>query len=212
MAAALAYFFFVLLANLTATLFFPVPLGPLGGMEISIGTLIFGLTFTQRDRMHWKGRRFVYSVIFLTAIVNVVVVSTVARLWAPGWAESWHNAGATWMAAGARDLALTSARVLLASFLAIIIAESADTEVYHRLLHRSWMVRVLRSNAVSIPIDTVIFNVVAFGGVFPPQRILGIMAGEVIVKFMIAAAWALWVPKRDPHRNRPIQPLPSPAQ
>lgn len=197
MGAALAYFTFVLLANVTATLFFRVPLGPLGGLEISVGTLVFGLTFTQRDRMHWKGRPFVYTVIVTTAVLNVVLVSLLARLWAPGWAEAWAAADWAWLAGGAADLAATSDRVLLASFLAILIAETADTEVYHRLRHRSWFVRVMRSNAVSIPVDSVVFTLIAFGGVFPTDRILAIIAGDLVMKSLIATGWACWVPKRE---------------
>ena len=47
------YILAVLAANYTATWFIPLPIF---GM-VSVGTLIFGITFTQRDRVHRYGRR-----------------------------------------------------------------------------------------------------------------------------------------------------------
>jgi hypothetical protein len=44
------------------------------------------------------------------------------------------------------------------------------------------MLKVASSNAVSIPIDTLIFNLIAFLGVFPPLQLLAIMWGEIVVK------------------------------
>ena len=47
------YIVAVLAANYTATWFIPLPIF---GM-VSVGTLIFGVTFTQRDRVHRPDRR-----------------------------------------------------------------------------------------------------------------------------------------------------------
>ena len=58
----------VLVANYTATWFIPLPVF---GM-VSVGTLVFGITFTQRDRVHRYGRRAVYTMIFLAAIGMVL--------------------------------------------------------------------------------------------------------------------------------------------
>ena len=41
----------VLVANYTATWFIPLPVFGL----VSVGTLVFGVTFTQRDRVHRFG-------------------------------------------------------------------------------------------------------------------------------------------------------------
>ncbi len=54
----------VLAANYTATWFVPLPVF---GM-VSIGTLIFGITFTQRDRVHRHGRKAVYAMILAAAL------------------------------------------------------------------------------------------------------------------------------------------------
>ena len=150
----------VLAANYTATWFMPLPVF---GM-VSVGTLIFGVTFTQRDRVHRYGRKAVYGMILVAAIGMVL--------------ESLFL-GVEW-------------RIILASFIAIVLSEAADTEIYHQLLHRSWLQRVAGSNLVSIPLDSLLFNLIAFGGVFAPAMLTAIIFGEIVAKFTTCALAALW--------------------
>ena len=160
----------VLVANYTATWFIPLPVF---GM-VSVGTLVFGITFTQRDRVHRYGRRAVYTMIFLAAVGMVL--------------ESLFL-GVEW-------------RIIAASFLAIVISETADTEVYHRMLEKSWYIRVAGSNAVSIPMDSILFNLIAFAGVFAPAMLVAIIFGEIVAKFATGALAALWrAPQRTPPRH-----------
>jgi uncharacterized PurR-regulated membrane protein YhhQ (DUF165 family) len=145
------YILAVLAANYTATWFIPLPVF---GM-VSVGTLIFGVTFTQRDRVHRFGRRRVYSMILLAAVGMVLESIFLGVAW----------------------------RIILASFIAIVLSETADTEIYQRLLHRSWIQRVTGSNLVSIPLDSLLFNLLAFAGVFAPGMLLAIIFGEIVCKF-----------------------------
>lgn len=131
---------------------------------VSVAVFIFGLTFTLRDYVHHAGRRAVYGMIGASAVLNVLAAFVLG----------------------------VEPRIIAASFLAIILAEVADTEVYQRLLARPWLARVTGSNAVSIPLDTLIFNGVAFAGVFAPVLLLQIMVGEVIVKTAVGGLAALW--------------------
>lgn len=142
---------------------------PVGSLLVSLGTITFAATFTLRDHIHQRGRRVVYSAIATAAVVNVVVAVVLGISW----------------------------RIIGASFLSICVAESADTEMYQRLLHRSWIVRVLSSNAVSIPIDTIVFTLLAFAGLpdFPVPVLLAIIAGDMTLKFLIAGAIAVWRPR-----------------
>lgn len=135
-----------------------------GGALVAVGTLTFGATFTLRDRLHQHGRRTVYGVIAVAALANIL---TALLLGIP-------------------------ARIIGASFLAIVLAETADTEVYQRLLARSWWLRVAGSNAISVPLDTVLFTLLAFGGVFPPAMLFALIVGDIIAKFVIAGLVALW--------------------
>ncbi len=150
----------VLVANYTATWFIPLPIF---GM-VSVGTMVFGITFTQRDRVHRYGRGPVYLMI-LAAALGMVLESLFL--------------GVEW-------------RIILASFIAIVLSEAADTEVYQKLLHRSWIQRVAGSNLVSIPLDSVLFNLIAFLGVFKPSMLVAIIFGEIVVKFTTGAIAALW--------------------
>lgn len=157
---AFIYVAAVLGANYTATWFLHFPYFG----QVSLGTFIFGLTFTQRDRLHPHGRTWVYGAIAAAAIANVVMS---AYLEVPF-------------------------RIILASFTAIIIAESVDTEIYQQLLQKRWMFRVATSNAISVPLDTVLFGLIAFLGVLSPLELFSLFVGEIIVKYAIGIISALW--------------------
>jgi uncharacterized PurR-regulated membrane protein YhhQ (DUF165 family) len=159
------YIVAVLAANYTATWFIPLPIFGL----VSVGTLIFGITFTQRDRVHCYGRKAVYSMIMIAAAGMVLESLFLAVEW----------------------------RIILASFIAIVLSEAADTEIYHKLLHRSWLQRVAGSNIISIPLDSLLFNLIAFLGVFEPAMLVAIIFGEIVTKFATGSLAALW---RAPHK------------
>jgi queuosine precursor transporter len=201
MQAAVIYIFAVLLGNLTATAFIPFPVFG----QVAVGTLIFGVTFTQRDRMHSQGgRRLVYKVIALTALLTLVLLLSAAYVWGLPVEHKFQSLGWTWMASSMDSLTQSGPRVFVASFVAIILAETADTEIYHRLRDRSWAVRVMRSNLVSVPMDSILFNVVAFGGIFAPMLLVQIIFGEVVIKFSVSAVYAL-LPERSVKASQAIQ-------
>jgi uncharacterized PurR-regulated membrane protein YhhQ (DUF165 family) len=163
----IAYVAVVAVSNLLVDKF--IDLGAFG--LLSAGTITFGITFTIRDLAHQAsvraglGRRPIFLMIGVAAVVNVAVA----------------------MATN------TPARFLVASFLAILISEGIDTEIYHRLRTRSWLVRVLSSNAVSVPLDSSIFTVVAFLGVaeYDAITMLQIVQADLIFKFLVGTVLAL---------------------
>ncbi|WP_008312513.1 VUT family protein [Leptolyngbya sp. PCC 6406] len=157
---AAIYILATLGANYTATWFLPFPLFG----QVAVGTFIFGITFTQRDRLHSAGRGGVYLTIAIAALANVAMSAVL-------------------------DVPF---RIILASFLAIVLAETADTEIYQKLLPYPWLVRVAGSNAVSVPLDTLLFSLVAFAGVLPTWEIVSLLFGETITKYAIGAIAALW--------------------
>jgi uncharacterized PurR-regulated membrane protein YhhQ (DUF165 family) len=156
----LIYMVAVWVANYTATWFIPLPVF---GM-VSVGTLVFGVTFTQRDRVHRYGRKAVYAMIFIAAVGMVLESAFLGVSW----------------------------RIIAASFIAIVLSETADTEIYHRLLHRSWLQRVTGSNLISIPLDSLLFNLIAFAGQFAPMMLTAIIFGEIVTKFATGSLAALW--------------------
>lgn len=190
--AAAIYFFAIIVANLTATLFIPFPVFG----QVAVGTFIFGITFTQRDKMHRDGGRpFVYKVLIFTAIVTTLILLSYKYLVAESLVQYLSTKGYSWLAEGFGILAESSERVLLASFLAILLAEAADTEVYHLLKNRSWLVRVASSNAISIPLDSLIFNLVAFAGIFSAVELTSIIFGEIVVKYLVGIGYGWWLSK-----------------
>lgn len=158
--AAALYIAAVLVANATAETFIPLPFFGL----VSVGTLFFGLTFTQRDRVHRAGRAQVYTMLVVTAVLATLQSIVLDVPW----------------------------RIIVASCLAILLAEAADTEVYHRLRRHGWYRRVAGSNAVSIPLDSIIFTVTAFAGVFSVWTIVEIAWGDIVAKAAVGTLAALW--------------------
>jgi uncharacterized PurR-regulated membrane protein YhhQ (DUF165 family) len=169
---ALVYVGATVLANFTLDSF--LPLGDF--FLVNVGTLFFGLTFTQRDRLHRFGRGVVYRVILAAAFANVVAAWSVGTPW----------------------------RYVAVSFLAIVIAETADTEVYQRLLHRRWFARVAGSNAVSAPLDTIIFTVLAFAGApfATAAWMTQVIVTDVIVKYASSLVAAVALLDRRPASAR----------
>jgi len=131
-----------------------------GGISTSAGTLFFGFIFSLRDVLHVKyGKRFVITVIAITVIINFI-----ACLF------------------GGFPF-----RILFASMVAFLMSELVDTEVYHRNAHKTWALRVMRSNAVAIPLDTFLFLMIAFFGVWPMYVIVSVFIGDVLVKYCISS-------------------------
>ncbi|MEI7906507.1 MAG: VUT family protein, partial [Bacteroidota bacterium] len=78
-----------------------------------------------------------------------------------------------------------------ASLIAIILAETADTEIYQHFINNTWGMRVLKSNSVSVPLDSLLFNLIAFAGLFSNEELASIIFGEIVFKGLVSAVTAL---------------------
>ncbi len=165
-AAMTVYIVCTLLANYTFDSFLPLP----GYGLINVGTLFFGITFTQRDRVHRYGRKNAYAMIFVAALANVILALTLG----------------------------TPIRYVIVGFSAITLSESADTEVYQRFIKHNWLTRVATSNAVSIPIDTVVFTVFAFAGeaFATPGWMLEVILTDIMVKLVVGTLAAVRIMRK----------------
>ncbi|OGO21290.1 MAG: hypothetical protein A2Z14_14515, partial [Chloroflexi bacterium RBG_16_48_8] len=126
------------------------------GLSMDAGTLIYPFTFTLRDLVHKViGRRGARILIFTAAVINLFmaglfwVVSQLSYDSSVGFQPDWDSVlSPVW-------------RIVLASILAEVFSELTDTEIYHlwvtRITERYQWLRVLTSNAVSIPLDSMIF-------------------------------------------------------
>jgi len=81
-------------------------------------------------------------------------------------------------------------RIVSASIVAELVSELVDTEVYHfwvtRITRRFQWARVLSSNAVSVPLDSLIFCWAAFGGLMPAATVWSIFLSNIIVKGLVS--------------------------
>lgn len=153
----LLYYACITVANITANIFWTIPVIQL---SFAVGTLFFGPIFTLRDKIHSiYGKNKTYGIIIGACAINTLIALL-----------------------GAFDI-----RIVIASVIALFISESLDTEVYHQLRKKRWIFRVLGSNAISAPIDTIIFTLVAFLNIFPTSVLFSVIIGDTIIKYIMAA-------------------------
>ena len=133
----------------------------IGTLVFPGGTFIFTITFTVRDMLHKRlGREWARAAISVAAALNVllaVYLIFIANLPAP----PFFKLNDSWSVIFSFVPAIT-----IASILAEFVSEMLDTEVYHIWSKRfpifpQWS-RVLVSNAVSLPVDSLIFSLLAF--------------------------------------------------
>ncbi|UCC61610.1 MAG: queuosine precursor transporter [Anaerolineae bacterium] len=151
------------------------------GFSMDAGTLVYPITFTLRDLVHKvAGRRGARAIIVAAGVINLVMAGL---FWVVGRLPYDPAAGPQ----PDCDAVLAPVwRHVDASSAAEVFAELADTEIYHlwvtRLTRRFQWMRVLVSNAVSVPLDSLIFCWGAFGGALPVAVVWSIFWSNVLVK------------------------------
>ena len=153
----------------------------IAGFSMDAGTFIYPLTFTIRDLVHKRlGKQVARTVIILAAGINLFMALFFHF-------AAWLPQDPTW-GLGQEFAAVLGPvwRIVIASIVAEVISELIDTEIYHLWVNRvtrkyQWM-RVLSSNAVSIPVDSLIFCWGAFGFALPHDVVWSIFWANVIVK------------------------------
>lgn len=181
----------------------------LGGLAVDAGTLIYPFTFTLRDMVHKVvGVRGVRAVILAAAGINLLMAAyfqLVARLPAAPEVGPQPDFGAVLAPVW---------RIVLASILAEVISQLTDTEIYRlwieRVTRRRQWARVLVSNSVSIPLDSLIFVVAAFGGTMPGAVLGEIVLANIALKAaatLISLPWIYLVPESgdEPEAGRLAQ-------
>jgi uncharacterized integral membrane protein (TIGR00697 family) len=154
------------------------------GFSIDAGTFIYPITFTLRDLVHKRlGRSAARQVIFLAAGINLFMAGFLAF-------SAWLPSDPSWALGGEFGRVLGPVwRIVLASIAAEVAAELVDTEVYHlwvtRVTRRHQWLRVVSSNAVSVPLDSLIFCWGAFGGALPAATVWSIFVANVLVKGIV---------------------------
>jgi hypothetical protein len=162
------------------------------GIVVPAGTFIFAITFTLRDLVHKRlGKEWARAAIFCAGVFNIIqafYLALMARLPSPDYfalAESWQAIFAVVPA------------ITLGSIIAEVVSELVDTEVYHwwrsRFIDLPQWSSVLASNAVSLPLDSFIFGILAFvvlpplfgGESLPLGAAIAVASGQIIWKAIV---------------------------
>ncbi len=151
------------------------------GFSVDAGTFIYPFTFTLRDLVHKVlGRAAARVIIVAAGVINLVMAGLFAF-------AAWLPPDPTWPLQREFAAVLTPVwRIVVASIVAEVFSELTDTEIYHlwvtRITRRLQWMRVLTSNAVSIPLDSLIFCWGAFGGRLPVATVWSIFWANVLLK------------------------------
>ncbi len=159
------------------------------GFSIDGGTFIYPLTFTLRDMVHkLLGRRAARTLVLTAGVINVLMAAYFLFVAALPPDPAWLDHFAAYdMPTDPFALVLSPTwRIVTASIVAEIIGELLDTEIYHlwvtRITRRHQWARVLVSNTISIPVDSLVFCWGAFGGVLPAATVWSIFWINIITK------------------------------
>ena len=191
------YLFFSLAGNIAAT-----KVTYFGGLVMDAG-FIYSLTFTWRDLIHKQlGQKAAVTTIWLSAAVNLLAALYFQLVVLLPAQTDWANGGGqtAW-----EFLFSLQMRIVLASILTALIAELIDTKVYQlwtRGGREKWpqWTRVFASNAVSIPVDSLLFPIIAFAGVVGAQGLQQMVWTNIIVKGLVTALvfWTIYLVPEKP--------------
>lgn len=177
------------LADIAATKFVII-----AGVVTPAGSILFAVIFVVRDALHrLAGAAYVRTAIFVGAILNVLMglfFFWLTRLPAPSFftlEEPWNQIFAL------------APSIVLGSITAAIVGQLVNTAVYQRLWDREaplWW-RVIGSNLVSLPVDSIIFTGLAFL-LLPPlfgatpidlqTAALRVVSGQTVFKLAVMLA------------------------
>ncbi|MBT8196873.1 MAG: queuosine precursor transporter [Acidimicrobiia bacterium] len=170
------------------------------GFSMDAGTLVYPFTFTIRDLIHkTAGKQVARTIIIAAAAINLFMAGL---FWLVDALPNDVTAGVPTEMFG--DVLAPVWRIVFASIIAEVISELTDTEIYSRWVERfgarhQWG-RVLASNAVAIPIDSVIFAVIAFAGVLSGNAVVEIIVTNIVVKGIVTIISIPWIYAVRPDR------------
>ena len=171
-------------------------IGTFADRAVDMGTFVYPITFTLRDVVHKAlGKRAARTLVLTAAVVNVFMALYLQ------WAARAPSDVSYPLGAEFEAVLAPLWRITVASIVAEVVSELVDTEVYHwfvrRVTTRHQWARVATSNAVSVPIDNVIFAVGAFGAIpgfadhaltLPWAVVWDIFVVNITVKAAVSAA------------------------
>jgi uncharacterized integral membrane protein (TIGR00697 family) len=162
-----------------------IKVASLFGIAFPAAIIIYPFTFTLRDMVHKTlGKKNTKKVVILAGILNLLMVALFQlAIWLPP-AETWGIQNEFSMVLG------SVWRIVIASILAEIVSQLVDTEVYsfyvNKITKKYQWGRVLFSNLISAPIDSVLFIFLAFYGTQPMTVIWSMIGVQIVMKWIMA--------------------------
>lgn len=153
-------------------------------LAVDGGTFLYPLAFTIRDMAHKTiGKKNTQKLIIVSAIINIftpIYFYIISKI----------PADSSWEFNEAFQTTLSPViRIAAASIVASTLSELVDTEIYHffvtKITNKYQWLRVLISNAFSIPVDNFLFVSIAFFGVLPMNTLVGIFIFNLFVKYAV---------------------------
>ena len=179
-AAAAGYISLIIFSNLGSLRILNI-----AGLSVDGGALLYPFTFTMRDLLHNKtGAQITRFTIWLAAGINILLF---AFVWMVGALPADPTVGAQ----AEYSLVLAPGlRLVAASVVAMTIAELIDTVVYSAVrrkygTRKQWL-RVILSNTISVPIDTAVFLLIAYTGLYDFSVLVGMFLSNLIIKYVVS--------------------------
>lgn len=152
-------------------------------LSMDAGTIYYPFTFTLRDLLHKEaGKKVAIQTILLGALMNIVmflffyIVSILPPDMAVGEQKEFGM------------VLNPSIRIIVGSIVAMVIAEIIDSNIYQLWVNHTkkyqWA-RVLLSNLISVPIDTIIMVFIAFYGMMDSSVLFSIIFTNVLLKYIV---------------------------
>ena len=170
------------------------------GRALDGGTFIYPITFTLRDLVHKvAGKKVARALIYAAAVINLLMAGL---FWFVDALPAVADAGISTEQFGV--VLAPVWRIVFASIVAEVVSETIDTEVYSRWVatfgERMQWGRVLASNGVALPIDSVIFALIAFAGTVSGAVVLEIITLNILFKGIVTVASIPLIYTVQPHR------------
>ena len=153
------------------------------GISMDAGTLLYPLTFTLRDLIHKKSdKKTALHIVYIGVVMNLlmfIVFFIVSKLPADMLVGEQKEFG---------QVLVGSWRIVLASIVAMFISEVVDSEIYQwyaEKFKKYQFMRVLTSNFISVPLDSIIVTLIAFYGVMPNSVLISITLVNIAIKYII---------------------------
>jgi len=158
------------------------------GIAMDAGTLLYPLTFTLRDLIHKRSdKKTSIYIVCIGALMNLlmfIVFFIVSKL-SPDMSVGEQTEFG--------KVLVGSWRIIVASVIAMFISEMADTTIYEKFTNKFkkyQFMRVITSNFISVPIDSIIVTLIAFYGTMPVNVLVSITLVNIAIKYIITIVTA----------------------